>query len=222
MDPKGIDLDEDIFGFDKVDEEETGGDDFDLDEIIASFRDEEDAAQPVPTMADDDEVIGSEPAPPPAPPVQQLPEAGPVRTIVASGSFAKPLIIGFVALTIMNAAFVTLALKSSGSVREELQDVNESVERALAEATETRQQRDETGAPPAVLSDVDVFEPELADAKADLDAGHTAAARRRVYSMLARIDKLPPERREVNEAQARFLIAETYHAEALLELEDQQ
>jgi hypothetical protein len=135
------------------------------------------------------------------------------RSLVGSS-----VLLAFLAMTLLNGLIAVVTLRSASGLKGEMKSASAEMTEA---ALELRTRADP--APPvelahresplaAPLADDDaVFE----QAQADIEEGSCAAARKRIYALLAVIDRTPEPRRTDLEARSAFLLADSYRAEAL-------
>ena len=235
-------LDEDLFDFAGVARDPGVSEPEDLDEIFASFRDDPPAeellavpAAPVtapvaPALAPELAPRAREPqaqapknaARPAATPPKAAPEphaSEPVLELAPgarSSRFSKSAVAIALAVTVLNSALALVMLRGRGS------DGDARVPGSQLEPE--RREHDALAAPPhpaeASLPDPEAVEPShghpaLDEARAQISRGEYAAARQRVYALLAIIDRLDDPRRGALEADCQFLVAQSLHLEAL-------
>jgi hypothetical protein len=224
-----FDLDEDLFDFASVEaESESAESGEDLEEIFASFREtapsEEllsvpSAGEPAPAP----EVEPDEPPaefllePAPASLARESPSAGDAQALLAPATRPARVSRGVLAIalsvTVLNSLLAVIVLRSGRFTRDEA---------GVAQAAQNDGGEDRTAAElapslpsvaerPAELLD----HPALELARTEISRGEHAAARQRLYSVLAIIDRTENPRRSALEAECRFLIAQSLHMEAL-------
>jgi hypothetical protein len=217
----------------------------DLDEIFAAFEEEErnelkakDAPAPVATPppvaapAPSKKAPEKRPDPPSAPPAASVKQpalaasqpaaAEPVKEVAAAPPRgvrwvgASALLI-LLAMTALNVSIALVTLHSAAGMKGELKDasdeMSDAAEQIRAKVEEQAEVVKQEFAPVAPLPAEEgaTFE----RAEADLEVGNFAQGRRRVYSLLAVVDRLPESKRGDIEARASFFLARSYYAEAL-------
>jgi len=233
-----FDLDEDLFDFAAVaaEPDATAEVEEDLEELLASFRDvpAEDlldvpvAAGPRIEAAPEPEVRAAPvPAPPPvsiepalaaaatrAASTVPTPAHAPSRRAAALAFLrsSKGVVAIAVSVTVLNASMAVVLLRGRGE-HDEVRAVASHVEEQPAPIAEPLHELPSPDAT-AALHD----HPALTTAREELARGEYAAARQRVYALLAVIDRLEDPRREELEGECKFLVAQTLHLEALARL----
>ncbi len=236
--PKGqpdFDVDEDLFDFaGVVREPEPDGNEEDLDQIFASFRDAPPseellnvpnapaAVPPAPVHA-----AAHAPARPAAPaptaprataprePAAPAPEPTHELAPAARGTrLSKGVVAIALAVTALNSVLALVVLRSrpsggAGVVASEPE--SDSAHGPLAAAPHTPAM----ALPEPETIDASLSHPTLDEARAQISRGEYAAARQKVYALLAIIDRLEDPRRGALEADCQFLIAQSLHLEAL-------
>lgn len=232
-DQTDLDLDEDLFDFagvaGDVDASEPGED---IEDVLASFRtgppDEDLLAvpaapvtAPLPTPAPaahaaDATKRAAEPIAPPRPASRPSEPARELAPAARPSSLSRSIVAIALSVTVLNAVLAVVVLRgreSTDPVRtaDRREDVGPDERGALA-------------APPYVakapLPDPEAVDPAhdhpaLDEARTEISRGEYAAARQRVYGLLAIIDRLEDPRRSSLEADCQFLIAQSLHLEAL-------
>ena len=187
------------------------------------------APQPAPARAT--------PAPAPVPaaapaPAPRAPEPGPsvaapeeadteVRPIVlASGahpSFARTVVVILVAMTLLNVSVGLMTFRNASDMRATIDDATRNISETALDMRD--HVTDQARVVQTSYSPVVPLTPErhgaLDRVQAALDSGDYAMARKRLYALLAIADRLPDDTRADIEARASFLLARSYHAEAL-------
>lgn len=246
----GFDLDEDLFDFAGVAPgPEAEEPEEDLEEILASFRDaalEEDLlavpaaasarVEPEPQLP---KVVAQEPqrpttspapapaAPSPMPVVAAAPARSPEPVVTlapqaAPSRFSKSVVGIALAVTLLNSVLALVAVRGRG---------DGAPTPVLPHAVEPREESSgsaHAGPPRDTVPDlpdpdsVDTLHahPTLDEARAQIARGEYAAARQKVYGLLAIIDRLQEPRRGALEADCQFLIAQSLHLEALARMGD--
>jgi hypothetical protein len=128
----------------------------------------------------------------------------------------KGAVVVLIAMTLLNVSIAFVTFSSATGMRSDL----EAASRQMADAA--LEIRDKVGeqtdavrhqflpiAPPTLDA-----HPTFDRAVADIEVGDHAEARRRIYALLAVVDRQPVDLREDLEARAEFLLARSYHAEA--------
>ncbi len=235
--PKGqpdFDLDEDLFDFaGVVREPEADGNEEDLDQIFASFRDAPPSEEllnvpsapaavppaPVPAAASAPATPARPAAPAPtaprAPAAPSAPEPTHELAPVARGTrLSKGVVAIALAVTALNSVLALVVLRArpsgdAGVVASEPE--SDSAHGALAAAPHTPAM----ALPEPETIDASLSHPTLDEARAQISRGEYAAARQKVYALLAIIDRLEDPRRGALEADCQFLIAQSLHLEAL-------
>ena len=247
-----FDLDEDLFDFagavppaDPLDSDE------DLEEVFASFREEQGAEEllpgpaaetPAPSKAAAPSAPATnaparpaehKPAPVPEKPrgkaethrskaeakaSEPAPKAEPAHTLTPAGPLArssKGVLAIALAVTVLNSAVAFVML--GGRKAPELPQDHE---RAPEHSPDDHDAHAAPPRPSAELPDPEGVEavhahPTLDEARSQIARGEYAAARQRVYGLLAIIDRLEDPRRSALEADCQYLIAQSLHLEAL-------
>jgi hypothetical protein len=239
-----FDLDEDLFDFAGVAREADAIEpDEDIEELFASLRAGPPAEElldvpavsaapaaapapiPAPVRAVHEPAIEPARAPEPLrPPAPSRPGPAPrvservheLAPAPRSSPLSKSVLLIVLSVTALNSVLAVVALhgpSGAGEVRpaEPLEVVEHDEDGALA-------------APPhavkAALPDPESVDPAhshpaLDEARAEISRGEYAAARQRVYGLLAIIDRLDDPRRGALEADCQYLIAQSLHLEAL-------
>jgi hypothetical protein len=167
------------------------------------------------------------PEPEPVPALSRFPavpaaraDAGlaPAPRAAASGPrFSKGVVSIALAVTALNGLIALVMLRESTRTRGEVGAVGREVSAELKHAPESEPRPFEPPAQrlrPGEEFDVEAH-PTLVEARAQIARGEYPAARQRIYSLLAIIDRLEDPRREAVESEAQFLLAQTLHFEAL-------
>lgn len=239
------DLDEDLFDFaDVVRASDAEEPEEDLDQIFASFRDvapaEELLAVPVAgtSPASPSDSAASAPADKRPAPTSAQPAAAaarenepasrtrtearsdahePVREFFPSPRprFSRTVVAIALSVTLLNSALAVVVLRKNVPTP--------ALPANSAEAHASAAHAADARAPAAALAslpdpdglDVAHAHPTLDEARAEIARGEYSAARQRVYTLLAIIDRLENPRRGALEADCQFLIAQSLHLEAL-------
>jgi hypothetical protein len=168
------------------------------------------------------EKVAAAAAPPKAPPE---PSAEPASA--AAPSEAPPrrrsmlwssVLAAFLAMTLLNGLIAVVTLRSAHGLKGEMQSASAEMSEA---ALKLRAKVDEPALEPPppregprtapLMDESAAFE----RAEADIQEGRCAEARKRIYGVLAVIDRTPELRRAELEARSAFLLADSYRAEAL-------
>lgn len=217
---EGIDLDEDLFNFDSI---AGGGEDEEsLKEVLAAFE-----AEPVSTSARVGALALSA-GPSAISHAKQASAASDphanIATLASSASvpsaspwLSRVSLLLLASVTALNALVAIVVMRSTSVVREGLEDVGSSMESTVRRLEDQvlEAARAEVSAGQALPALDAETHPALELAVQEIGAGHFARARQRIYSLLAIIDRLAPSDRDAVESRASFLLARTYHLEAL-------
>ena len=237
----GFDLDEDLFDFGGVGPEPEVPSEENLEEIFATFRAESageelagatfvDELEPTPPPALPRPVAATpqatEPAARPAhapisprePSVATPAQAGEHVLVPTSGlsRYTKGLVAIALSVTVLNAGLAFVLLRG----RQPLAPLGNGEPAAHAAQLEepapaARQVRHIDPLPDPEAVTPTHGHPTLDEARAELARGEHAAARRRVYGLLAIVDRLEDPRKSEIEAECQYLIAQSLHLEAL-------
>jgi hypothetical protein len=205
-----FDLDEDLFDFGGVVQESDSEPEESLEEIFASFRDaapaEDLLAIPAAPSAPREprQAPAAAPARAPAPALAHVPAFAPRTTRFAKGAVAIAL-----SVTVLNSVLAVVMLRGRPPAHDVKAVASTSDEPASAPEQGTHALPD----PESVVETHD--HPTLDAAREEITHGEYAAARQRVYGLLAIIDRLEDPRRGTLEAECQFLIAQSLHLEAL-------
>lgn len=162
------------------------------------------------------------PAAPAAPAQTHAPAAAhtaePVLVPVARAArYSKGLVAIALSVTVLNAALAVVMLRNSSPSHDE-----KGTEEQAAHAAQPEEHAPEVRPAPHAdaLPDPEAVtpahgHPTLDEARAELARGDHAAARRRVYGLLAIVDRLEDPRKSEIEAECQYLIAQSLHLEAL-------
>jgi hypothetical protein len=238
-------LDEDLFDFAGVARDPGGSEpEEDLEEIFASFRDEPPAeellavpAAPVtapapaaPASATHRAAGDAQPQAPapksPARPAAAFPKIAPepraieplheLAPAARPSRFSKNAVAIALAVTVLNSGLALVMLRgrmNDGGARMPVGDVEPESREHDALAAPPHQV--ETSLPDPEAVEPSHGHPALDEARAQISRGEYAAARQRVYALLAIIDRLDDPRRSALEADCQFLVAQSLHLEAL-------
>lgn len=212
-----IDLDEDLFDFDAV---SSGGEEEEsLREVLAAFDAE--AVAPVARVealapsagASAIRQVRAEGAARPAAAPETAPSAGPTSTPWLS----RVSLILLASVTALNALVAVVVMRSTNVVREGLQEVGSSMESTVRRLEDGVREvaRSEVSAAQGLPALDAQTHPALERAVEEIASGDFVRARQRIYSLLAVIDRLAPSDRDAVESRASYLLARTYHLEAL-------
>ncbi len=133
------------------------------------------------------------------------------------GVIGKGVVMVVIAMTLLNAVIALYTFKNSSDMRD---DLNEAAREMSETAADIRLGVEEQ-AQAVTSSFMPVVPPEPENhatfdrALADIETGNFAKARERVYALLAVVDRMPPESRHDVESRAAYLLAKSYHAEAV-------
>jgi hypothetical protein len=222
----GFDLDEDLFNFDEVASPEEAADS--SEELIAALESEsisrharvEDSAPAAATVA----ARSPEPSD-----LARAPSATgvPVATVSAGAAAAgdrgaspwlsRVSLVLLASVTALNALVAVVVMRNTSEVREGLEEVGSSMEstvRRLEDQVLEAARAEVSAVEPLPTSDA-ARHPALELAVEEITAGDFARARQRIYSLLAIVDRLAPADRDAIESRASFLLARSYHLEAL-------
>ncbi len=213
--------DDDLFDFDEILAEYDGPADLDINEILAGL---DDSDEPEPDEAPE---TARDVAPPDAAPELTPPHPGersererkperPARTRITMLS-PVGLLLGL--FTVLNLGLIGFTWKLSNDVQSRVDaatvDMLQVTRDIVAKTGEQVEKRQDAEAP--VVSPEPEGTETLLRAEADIQAGEYAAARRRLYALLAISDRLDEELREDITAHARFLLADSLTHQALAE-----
>lgn len=217
----------------------------DLDEIFASFRDDAPAEEllavpDAPTASPAASALAAEPATlraaldarmqaprSPARPAAASPKAAPdsrssepvqLAPAVRPSRFSKGAVAIALAVTVLNSVLALVMLRGRanvGDARPPDGPVEVATDRREQSALAAAPHGAEAGLPDPEAVDPAHDHPALDEARAQISRGEYAAARQRVYALLAIIDRLEEPRRGVLEADCQFLVAQSLHLEAL-------
>lgn len=224
-----VDLDEDLFGFDQVaaasPPTESEGEE-DLERIFDELRQDAvddlfGAAPPAPASPGASERTGTvEPAHAPRPALAEPAPGASVAGAAPSVPAPAPAIArraprGLVAIcaavTVLNAAVALVALRGRPTPPVPPPAAEDP---QLARAQPAQPAPEPFRAGPEALDPAHAH-PTLDEAREELARGEYSSARRRVYGLLAVVDRLEDPRRAALEADCQFLIAQSLHLEAL-------
>lgn len=168
------------------------------------------------------EKVAAAPASPKAPPepsAEPASDAAPAEAPPRRRSMlGSSVLAAFLAMTLLNGLIAVVTLRSAHGLKGEMQSASaEMSEAALKLSTQVEEPPLEP--PPAregprtapLTDDGAAFE----RAEADIQEGRCAEARKRIYGLLAVIDRTPERQRAELEARSAFLLADSYRAEAL-------
>jgi len=245
-----LDLDEDLFDFGGVGPEpDPSASEENLEEIFATFRAEAASKEPEAPEIVSAPPAPAAPAPrtpeAPAPRPSRSPTTAP--TSAAQGApapasvaapaaesvlvpaprvtrYSKGLVAIALSVTVLNASLAVVLLRSN-SDRHDVRAIEEGPNHAAGSAQPAPAPRVVSQADP--LPDPDSVtpthgHPTLDEAREELARGDHAAARRRVYGLLAIVDRLEDPRKSELEAECQYLIAQSLHLEALARMGGQQ
>ncbi|MCZ6597369.1 MAG: hypothetical protein O7B99_07020 [Planctomycetota bacterium] len=161
------------------------------------------------------ELLGEMLAEPEIPPGRQETGSGAGRVVDAA--LSRPVLAILVATTLMNMALAGLTYKNAGDMRVELLEAGAEMEQTARDVrnsmNEQRLAVSESFMPITPLDPEN--HPVFETAEQEIASGEYADARRRLYSLLAVVDRLAPEERGEVEARAGFLLARSLRDEAL-------
>jgi len=129
----------------------------------------------------------------------------------------KGAVVVLLAMTLLNVSIALVTFSSASGMRADLEAASREMSEAALEirdrvdeqADAVKQQFSPVVAP--TLDDNPTFD----RAEAEIQVGEYGQARRRIYALLAVIDRQPSSLREELEARASFLLARSYHLEAV-------
>ena len=203
----GFDESDDLFNFDELSADlgaDTSDDAVNIDDILADIDEEQPAA--VAPASESEIAPAARTGPTATTPVAEPPE--PVAAArPALRSTSTYLVLAF---TTLNLALIGLTWRMSASVKDEIGEATRFIVQATHEIqaqTGKHVERIESVQQPVVASDPSQHTT-FALARTDLDAGEYAAARRRLYALLAVADRLDVDVRESVEARAQFMLAD--------------
>jgi len=240
-----FDLDEDLFDFGGVGPEPEPPSEENLEEIFASFRAESaqaEAAEAAPVVASPAAAPAAPAARPaplheePAAPAPRPARAAPAPTTSVEHAapstvahapthelapaprlarHSKGLVVIALSVTVLNAGLAVVLLRGRGQPERTHSD------EPIAHAAPS-----EASVPSVRPAHIDPLpdpegvtpshgHPTLDEAREELARGDHAAARRRVYGLLAIVDRLEDPRKSELEAECQYLIAQSLHLEAL-------
>jgi hypothetical protein len=133
----------------------------------------------------------------------------------AAAPFSKGVVAIALAVTVLNGLVALVVLRGNARMRDEVRAVGRG-QAGGHDLTATP----EPHAEPAFLPDPEELaspadHPVLEEARAEIARSEFGAARQRIYTLLAVVDRFPAPRREAVEAECQFLIAQALHLEAL-------
>lgn len=212
------DLDEDLFNFGELyeDDENNPSEEMDVEAFLAAANDgSDDHDSDAHAAALDSEVDSA---------LLELPSSAELERLLrsateASGGRDLPRVVkyGGAALIAINLlALLAVLVGRSGSAAQ-LEEAQRSFERTARELRhDVGQQVDAIRGVTSPIAVVPLaLEPEAFDrVRRALDTGDLASARRQIYAALSTADRLPEEERRAFEAEAGFLLADTYRIEA--------
>ncbi len=222
-----FDPDEDLFNFGDrtlVSSEESD-EATDLDEIFTAFQEQEESAQAAnlgeaKTLA---KAIAPQRDPPAETPAAVSstvarverstwqasdPTPAPVPTRV-SPLFNRTMMATLFAVVLVNGLLALITLRTAASLQASMQAPGHSEVAAAKEPNE-----ESAAATPLVSPDPEQH-PVFERAREEIERGEYAAARRRLYALLAVVDRLEETSRTAVEARAAFLLAQAFHLEAV-------
>jgi len=150
------------------------------------------------------------------------------KTILAGASLAI-----LAAVVLVNGLVALITLRTAADLHANLARHDTLAERGVGEpshapeagrpwrgsAPEVREES-EAGPLPLVPPDPEQH-PVFERARQEIEHGEYAAARRRLYALLAVIDRLEPSSREEIEARTHYFLARAFHLEAVARMEDE-
>jgi len=237
---KDFDLDEDLFDFGGVaPERESTPSDENLDEIFASFREEERKLQAAPVARATEPERADEQSPRPAPakaaapaheeapaPRPPRPAAQPASAprapepehtlapVPRAARFSRGAVAIALAVTLLNSVLAVVMLRGRAPSHDVRATGDERAPSTLDSAPARPAAHVEAlPDPESVPATHD--HPALDEARTALARGDFAVARQRVYSLLAIVDRLEDPRKSELEAECQYLIAQALHLEAL-------
>jgi hypothetical protein len=231
--PRAFDLDEDLFDFAGLAPEPEAEEPVeDLDAIFASFREQEKADALLELPKEHDDVPPALPSARPTrarrgphavtpEPVKELEEELPPHELVPaarSSRWTKGAVAIGLAVTLLNSTLAVVALRGRASGVEPQAPTEPSEHSGEAQAAPVHEPA--VRLPDPETLDVSHAHPTLDQARKEIENGEYAAARQRVYGLLAIIDRLEDPRREALEADCQFLVAQSLHLEALARMGD--
>lgn len=142
------------------------------------------------------------------------------RAQAAPARFTKSVVVIAAAVTLLNSALALVVLRARSSPHDVRADgAAQTAHRSEPTRTDGHDQHDEAASTPQLPEPERVVpvhdHPALDEARRQISLGEYAAARQRVYGLLAIIDRLEDPRRGALEADCQYLIAQSLHLEAL-------
>jgi len=226
--PAGFGLDEDLFDFAGVAREPEATEEENFEEIFSSFRDTPPAEELLSLPSALATSAHGAPAAAPASRLAKIPAALPAPAHHAAelepphelvpaprARLTKSVVAIALAVTTLNSGLAVVLLRSRAP----------SPAPPPEHVAPPEHENEAHAAPPSVPEASPLPDPEtravvhshpaLDEARAEITRGEYAAARKRVYGLLAIIDRLDDPRRAELEADCQFLIAQSLHLEAL-------
>ena len=153
---------------------------------------------------------------------QAVPVAAPAAAPPAGGGTTRGVRVAawiLIAVTSINALVALVALKSTGDLRQSVADVGYRVTETATEMMHASLSASPSaeGTPSAdpLSAPNPENHPTFELAREEIQRGEYAKARRRLYGLLAIVDRIDPLEREQVEARANYLIARATHLEAV-------
>jgi hypothetical protein len=214
------DLDEDLFNFGELyeDDADNPSEEMDVEAFLAAAGGADDDSD---GDHSDDDSLG----PDVDPSLLALPSSEELERLLRAateasgggGDLARTIKRGGIALIAINLLAVGAVLLSRTGSADKLEEAQRTFEQTARELRrDVSQQVDAirgVTSPTAIVPLA--LEAEAFDrVRRALDEGDLASARRQLYAALSTADRLPPEERESFEAEAGFLLADTYRIEA--------
>ena len=142
----------------------------------------------------------------------------------ASVSLNRGILWILVALVSLNATVALVVVKSTGEMRHSFQSVGDDMQGAARELVDgAARMRNDAIRDFVPVTSFDAENHGTFDAaQEEIENGEYARARRRLYSLLAIVDRLDPDVREEVEGRANYLLAHARHLEALEKLEEKR
>jgi len=129
--------------------------------------------------------------------------------------FSKGLVVIALSVTVLNAGLAVVLLRGRAAPDASHEESTPTAHAAPPEEPAVRPQAHVDPLPDPERVTPSHGHPTLDEAREELARGDHAAARRRVYGLLAIVDRLEDPRKSELEAECQYLIAQSLHLEAL-------
>ena len=207
---------EDLFDFDELqastqDSAAAQNDSIDLEELVAALPDLSEGNTPYEPASEPASDASSAPGP------DHVQDYGEPATVVVSGGGISPGAIGILMLvTLLNLVLIGFTWRTNKRLEEKVQDVSLNV---IRQATKLREEADlqRTRAEELMRP---IVAPRTEDGRTfdlvrqDLERRDFSAARQKLYSILAVLDRFDESKRTDVEARARYMLGDTLAMEA--------